>query len=76
MQKLPKLFMGMLEESSIKASEFFKTQRVNYVNQKTDQNGITTTKIFKHSWKRAYTFKAKNLNGKDEQILEDEEIEE
>ena len=59
----------------MKASEYFKTKAVNNVNQKW-QGDVVVVKIFKRGWKRAYTFKARNLYGKDEKILEDEEIEE
>jgi len=60
----------------MKASQAYKTQRLNAIDAIQNVDGTTTIRIFKHGWKRAYTFKASNLYGKNEKILEDEEIEE
>lgn len=59
----------------MKASERFKNKAVNIVNQKWSADGVVEVIIYKHGWKKAYKFKAKKLYEKDEEILEDEEVE-
>jgi hypothetical protein len=73
----------------LKASEYYKTKPLNVVNQKrnvktekvfpfrtrTVSDGTTTIRIFKDGWKRAYSFRVRNLGRADEEIIEDEEVE-
>jgi len=58
----------------LKASEYYKTKPVNVVNQEWHPDGSVTIRIYKEGWKRTYTFKARKLYEKDEEILEDEDL--
>jgi len=58
----------------LRASEHYKTQPVNVVNQKWHADGTVTIRIYKAGWKRAYQFKIRNLGKPNEEVIEDEEI--
>lgn len=58
----------------MKASRIFKEKPVNSISQTWNSDGTVSISIFKEGWKKPYVFKAKNLNSKQETILEDEEV--
>lgn len=60
----------------MKASEYCKLKPVNVVNEKWNDDGTVDVTIYKQRSKKAYKFRARNLNQKNEEILEDEEVDE
>ena len=60
----------------MKASEYYKTQPVNNVNQTWHTDGTVTIRIYKRGWKKPHQFKIKDYGKETEKILEDEEIKE
>jgi len=60
----------------LKASQWFKSKPLNFVNQEWHEDGSVTIKIYREGWRRSYSFRVKDLALETEQVLEDEEIEE
>ena len=59
------------------ASEKFHKGDFNYCNVRIDSETKTATvTIYRHGWKKAYKFKAKNLYSDKEKVIYDEKVKE
>jgi len=66
----------MLMRLRNKASACYKRGEFNDAIIELDRNDVYHILIHKQGWKKHYRFKARNLNERDEEILEDDLIEE